>query len=41
MFRQFLLNAQNIFGTVHTQMGFVRLQYMNFKAVLQCSQLFE
>ena len=37
----FRLNTQHVLGPVDAEVGFFRVQYMDFKTVLQGSQLFE
>ena len=41
MFRQLLLDSQYILGAIDAQVRFACLQQMDFKTVLQRSQLFE
>lgn len=41
LFGKLTLDAHDILGSVHSKVWSVRVQYPDFKTVLQCSQLFE
>src|SRR5438132_5822663 len=41
MFRQFLLNTQNVLRSINAEVGLWGVEHLDFKTVLQCSQLFQ
>ena len=41
MFRQFMFDARHVLGTIDAEVGLCGLNNTDFKAVLQCPQLFE
>ena len=41
MFRQFLLNTQNVLRSINAEVRLWGVEHLDFKTVLQCPQLFE